>query len=301
MKIGVAGAGAVGCVFGGALSKAGHPVTFLARGAQLDAMKQRGLQINGENETYIVDGQFTEDPSDLAQSDLVLFSVKSNDTKSMAEFLNKELQTQSLVLTLQNGVDNEEVLKKVLGSERILSAATYVQAFVCSPGNVKQQGRIKLVLGELEKGAKSKCLQIIEVFNQAGIHTEYSPNIMEEKWNKLLWNVTFNPLSAIASVRIGEILDNEYLQNIAKDICLEAIQVAKRMNVPIENNKMAQIFRNAEFARGHQTSMLQDRIEGKRMEIESVCGYLLEKGMELRLPMPTLKTVYRLLKHIDQK
>jgi len=302
LKIGVAGAGAVGCVFGGSLFKAGHQVTFLARGDHFHAMKQHGLRVKGTSETYIVDESFTNDLTDLADSDVILFCVKSNDTKTVAVQLKEVLEKETLILTMQNGVDNEEVLTEIFGSHRVLSAATYVQAAISRPGIVTQQGGMRLVMGELDSHTREECSRIVQVFQQAGISTNHVSNILEKKWNKLLWNVTFNPLSAVMSVRIREILEDTYLYDIAESICSEAIKVAQNMGMTTDpKTTVERIFKNAEFAKDHQTSMLQDRLQGKKMEVESICGYIVKRGEELQVPTPTLKTIYRMLTFLDKK
>src|SRR5699024_123760 len=186
------------------------------------------------NELSQVDGSFTSNPDTLSESELVLYCLKSHDTRQMASELVKTLSGEASIVTMQNGIDNEEILSEVFGRERILSAETYVQAGLKRPGNVRQHGNISLVLGELDSQIKTQCSSIVQMFNEAGIRTKHADNIIRKKWNKLLWNVTFNPLSSIVSTRVGEILENGYLRNLAESICLEAISVAKEMGVSIE-------------------------------------------------------------------
>ncbi|MFC7062131.1 ketopantoate reductase family protein [Halobacillus seohaensis] len=302
MNVGIAGAGAVGCFFGGLLQNAGHHVTFLARGNHFDVMKKDGLFINREKDNLHITNRFTDQPSDLAQSDIVLFCVKSNDTTSMANQLRPILKKNALIITMQNGVDNEELLKDFFDIDRILSVVTYVQAFVDAPGKVRQQGRVKLVLGELDPSTTEECLAIIEQFQKAGIETIHSSNILEKKWNKLLWNVTFNPLSAASGARVGEILDDEPLRKTASSACSEVVQVAikKGINV-VPETTISTIFSHAELARDHQTSMLQDRLKGKSMEVESMCGSIVRQASDLGISTPTLQSIYSILNFINHQ
>ena len=194
------------------------------------------------------------------------------------------------------GVDNEEILCDTFGSHRVLSAATYVQAFLEAPG------KVKLLLGELDNITVNACLAVVETFQQVGINTKHVHNILEKKWKKLLWNITFNPLSAIVNAQVGQVLDDVYLNKTAACIAKEAIEVAIQIGIPIDfEQTFSQIFKNAENARTHQTSMLQDRLQGKRMEIETMCGFVAKKGAVLDVPTPTINTVYRLLKFLDQQ
>jgi len=302
MQIGIAGAGAVGCFFGGLLQQAGHKVTFVARGKHLKELQKNGLTINKDEDILHIDRTFTDDLIDLSECELILFCVKSNDTERMAKQLLPVINKNALILTMQNGVDNEEVLCNIFGSDRVLSAATYVQAFLEAPGKVRQQGRVKLVIGGLDNVTTQVGLAVAETFQQAGIETKQAHNVLEKKWKKLLWNITFNPLSAIVQAQVGELLDDEHLRKTAACISEEAIEVAIRAGISMDSEQtLSVIFANAEHARSHQTSMLQDRLQGKRMEVEAMCGYIVRRGAALDVPTPTINTVYSLLKFIDQK
>ncbi|MDQ0269788.1 ketopantoate reductase family protein [Cytobacillus purgationiresistens] len=300
MKIGVAGAGAVGSFFGGLLAKKGNEVTFLARGQHLKVMQEQFLTILKGEEKLLVKGTFTDHMPDLADADVVLFCVKSTDTIEMAKQLGSILKKDAIILTMQNGVDNEEVLSNLFGENRMLSAATYVQAALEKPGIVKQSGSFHLMIGELSSEGKDICEEVVQLFNAAGVDARYAPHILETKWSKLLWNATFNPLSAISGARIGEILDHVHLRRTAEMVCKEAIDVAIAKGLNIDSEKMMlTIFDRAEFARTHQTSMLQDRIKGKKMEVESMCGFIVKQAGAMSIHTPTLDAVYSVLKFID--
>ncbi|SFJ49178.1 2-dehydropantoate 2-reductase [Halobacillus dabanensis] len=301
MKIGIAGAGAVGCYFGGKLYEAGHEVTFLARGEHLKAMSQQGLSIQEENRDFSVDGFFTNDVTALADVELVLFCVKSSDTKEMAEQLQAVLDEKALVMTMQNGVENEEILIDVFGAERILSAVTYIQASVDEPGKIRQQGRVKLVIGELDPSTDIKS-GVVSLLQEADVDTVPSGNILAKKWNKLMWNATFNPLSALSGARVGEILDDDQLRQTAETICREVIDVAIHKGLPVDAEAtISQIFSRAEIARQHRTSMLQDRLRGKRMEVEAMCGYITKQGALYGLNTPAMQSIYSALNFVNQQ
>src|SRR5699024_4090785 len=115
----------------------------------------------------------------------------------MAKQLLPVINKNALILTLHHGVTNEEVLCNIFRSHRVLSAATYVQAFLEAPGKVRQRGRVRLVIGGLDNVTTKVGLAVGETFQHAGIETKHAENVLEKKWKKLLWNITFNPLSAI--------------------------------------------------------------------------------------------------------
>lgn len=299
MKIAVAGAGAVGGYFGAFLKKAGHDVTFLARGKHLEAMKKSGLKVIANGESMTVDGDFTDDLTSFLDAELILFCVKSTDTKETAEKIAELGNDHAVILTLQNGVDNEEVLSDIFGQERILSAATYISSHIEEPGVIHVDGVAKLVIGALHESLVSFRDNVAELFNEANIETLTKDSIMEAKWKKLLWNATFNPLAALSTATVGDILDNKELRETAENICREVLLIANKNGIPLKEKMFTITFKNAELARGHQPSMLQDRLNGKKMEIESLSGYFVKKGRQLGVETPAIQAIYSNLLYID--
>lgn len=301
MKIGIAGAGAVGCVYGAALAKAGYDVRFLARGPHLAAMQEDGLQMKTDDETYVIDGTFTDDFTTFRDVDLILFTVKSHDTEEMAEALQPVVKEDALMLTLQNGVDNETKLVEFFGKKRVLSAATFIQGNVTAPGVAELVGPTKMVLGALDDELTKAAQEITKIFQEAEIDAHFTDDIMEEKWRKFLWNITFNPLTALMEVRVGELLHNEQLYAVAEDIFLESLAVAQALEIDLDEADMRQaVFERNAGAEGHQTSMLQDRQRGRKMEVESLSGYIVRMGKKLNLETPVNKTIYHLLRYINE-
>ena len=301
MKIGVAGTGAVGGYFGGILQKAGNDVVFLARGESLDKMKEKGLTIESEAGSINVGDSFTERYDAFSEVELVLFCVKSTQTTEVATNLFPHLKKDCLILTLQNGVDNEEILSSIFGGNRVLSAATYIQAMVPELGVVKQIGvSPRLVIGAIDPGLSEKVMEISSLFQASGIDTFPSRDILKVKWKKLLWNVSFNPLTALIESRVSAIFEDEGIYQIAAKICQEAIAVARKSGLEIEEDFYEKIKIQGQLARDHQTSMLQDKLKGRAMELESICGYIVKKGKVLNVETPVLETVYHLLHYQEQ-
>lgn len=302
MRIGIVGTGAVGGYYGGHLVRAGNEVVFFARGDNLSVLQENGLTIESEVEHFHVQSTFTDDYQSFSTIDLLLFCVKSTATKEVAEKLLPFLKKDCLILTLQNGVENEEILASFYGKNRILSAAAYIQATVKEPGVVKQIGvPPRLVIGGLDESSTDIVQEIASLFNAANTDTFTSSDILEMKWKKLLWNVTFNPLTALVESKVGAIFDDEGLYTTAKSICNEALAVAKELGFAFDENFDEVIFKQGQFARNHQTSMLQDKLNGKAMELESICGYIVKKAKQLNVAIPVLETIYLLLKYQDKK
>ncbi len=299
LKIGIAGAGAVGGYFGACLKQAGHDVVFLARGRHLEEMQQSGLTIIGKDGEMTVDGIFTDDIAKFSDVELILFCVKSPDTRATAENIHALGNDDAMILTLQNGVDNEEILMEIFGEKRVLSAATYISSHVEKPGVIKQDGVVKLLIGALHESSASTCRHIANVLKEAGIDTAAVDNVMESKWKKVLWNATFNPLAALSKANVGEILDNHELRETAENICREVLEIANKCGIPLGEKMIEATFKKAEFVREHKPSMLQDRLNGKKMEVESLSGYFVKKGRALGIRTPTVQALYSSLLFID--
>ncbi|MED0717108.1 2-dehydropantoate 2-reductase [Aeribacillus composti] len=292
MKIAVAGAGAVGGYFGALLKKAGHDVVFLARGKHLEAMKKSGLVVKTNDQLLTIDGVFTDKIEDFADCELILFCVKSTDTESTAEQIASLQNDRAVVLTLQNGVDNEEKLAQILGGKRLLSAATYLSSHVEEPGVIKHSGRAKLVIGALDESLISFRDKVADLFRQAEIFVKTTDDIMLDKWKKLLWNATFNPLAALSKATVGEIMEHKELRKTAENACREVMRVANKIGIPLDEEMFYRTFANSGAALKHKPSMLQDRLKGKRMEIESLCGFIVKKGRQIGVETPVLQTLY---------
>ena len=173
MIIGVIGAGAVGGYCGAMLKRAGNEVIFMARGKHLDAMKERGLLIHCETGSFCVDGHFTNDVRDLSQADLLLFTVSSIDTRAIAEKLLPLLKADSIILTLQNGVDNEEMLTELFGKERVFSSAAYLNVSLEAPGVIRQQQLQSFMIGSLAETGKEQAEAMFIYFNKLDLNVIY--------------------------------------------------------------------------------------------------------------------------------
>lgn len=297
MKIGILGSGSVGSFFGSFLSEAGHDVTFIARGAHLAEMNKKGLLIKRDNEEITIHNTFTEDISTLAECELVLFCVKSGDTRETAEKLVGVLNKSAFVMSFQNGVSNEEVLVDVFGEDRVLSAVVFVQAAIKAPGVVEQHGSYGLVIGGLNDSGINAAENIATLLKDAGIPVKCTDQVMLRKWKKYLFSLLFNPLTAAIDKTIGEILEDPHLKKIARSIGLETIQVAALCGIPLTEKDIDQAFQNAELAKSHTTSMLQDIRNGKVTEADELVGYVLDKAKIHGLSIDTLKTIYFILKN----
>lgn len=300
MILAVVGAGAVGGYCGVMLKPFVNDVIFVARGNHLNAMRRNGLiihsDISGNRHIY---GNFTDDFKEITQADLILFTVNSIQTAETAKSMLPYLQTNSMILTLQNGVDNEGVLADFFGRDRVLSGAAYLNVKLVCPGVIKQENIQSFVIGHLSEKGQKYVEYLVDLFNKAGLDCKRSSSIVETKWEKFLINVTFNPLSALKMVTVGEILDDVDLRSYAQKILQEAVLIGRGLEINLKQEAINEVFSISELARSHKPSMLQHREQGKKMEVESLCGYLVRQAHALGIEAPVLEDIYQSLLSIN--
>jgi 2-dehydropantoate 2-reductase len=295
-KVAVVGAGAVGGYFGGMLARAGAPVVLIGRPLFVDAVKQNGLALYTLSFNETVKAEAASEIEAARGADIVLFCVKTTDTAETSRSLVPLLAPNAIVVSMQNGVDNVEQIRKASGIEA-LGSVVYVAASAPQPGTVKHVGRGDLVVGPRNERTE----RVAAVFERAGVGCKISDNLEGELWTKLIWNCAFNAISGLARARYGNIAGSEASWNVVKEVIQEVVDVAKAANVRlvgVENvhaavagaRKIAQQMPDAISSTG------QDMMRGKRTEIDSLNGYIARRGAELGVPTPVNRTLWALVK-----
>jgi 2-dehydropantoate 2-reductase len=298
MKVAVMGAGAVGGYLGARLQAGGADVHLIARGAHLDAVREHGLMIvtpEGERSTSLV--QATDDPASIGPVDLVLFLVKSYDTDSAARRLAPLIGAGTAVLSLQNGVDNEDRIGAVIGKDRVLGGAAYILAAIESPGVVRSN-EARLVLGELEPGPPTaRVLRFVEAANAAGgIDARASENVLLTKWEKYTLLVAFSAVTAATQLTVGDIRASEAASAMLRSIMAEAWSIGRALGVPLADDHVEKAHALVLAQRDDEgTSLRHDLLTGHRMELEALQGTLRRLGRETGIPTPWTDAAYAIL------
>ena len=278
MNILIFGAGAIGSIFGGLLSKKNN-VMLIGRKSHVSEIKKSGLVIDGKTNLKVKLDAETSVNNISSLPDLVILTVKSYDTTSAIKQVSKILNENTTVLSLQNGLDNIDKIKKIVDSKKIIAGVTTQGAFFSGSGYVKHTGIGTTILGEL-KGDKTKRINnIVNAFNDVGINTFYSNNIIEEIWIKGIVNSSINPLTTFFQCKNGYLLINPILENLIEKICEESTIIANAQGVNLSYSKM--IIKTKEVIRNtseNYSSMLQSYNKGKKTEIESINGKLIDIG-----------------------
>ena len=293
-KIAVMGAGAVGCYYGGMLARAGHDVTLIGRPNHVDAIQRDGLLLDTQTFKQHVRLQASAEPSAVAGATLVLFCVKSTDTESAAALMRPHLLPGTLVLTLQNGVDNALRLQAALPQQEVAASVVYVATEMAGPGHVRHHGRGELVIAASASSTAAAALLVA-----AGIPTEISSNVEGALWAKLILNCAYNALSAITRQPYGRLAQAQGVPGVLRDVVGECLAVAQADGITVPGDVAQAVERIAQTMPGQLSSTAQDLARGKRSEIDYLNGYVLRRGEALGVATPVNRVLWTLVKLIE--
>lgn len=296
LKVTVMGAGAVGCYFGGMLARAGHDVTLVARPAHVEAILRDGLRLETKTFDEHVRVRAVTEPGAAQAADVVLFCVKSMDTESAGRQLKPFLRPDTLVLCLQNGVDNADRLRAVLPEHAVAAAVVYVATEMAGPGHLRHHGRGELVI---EPAAASE--RVAQALRAAGVPTDISDNVRGALWLKLILNCAYNAVSAIAQRPYGENVQGEGVWDVMRDVVDECLAVAKAEGVSVPGDAHAAMRTLVQSMPGQYSSTAQDLARGKPTEIDFLNGYVVRRGQALGIPTPANRVLWALVKLIEGK
>ena len=300
MKIAVMGAGAVGGYFGALLHRGGLDVTLIARGRHLEAIKAHGLRIKSIQGDLTVPAKAVGDPSAVGPVDLILFCVKSYDTESAARQCLPIVPESTAILSLQNGVDNEEKIAMVAGGEKVLGGVAYIGAGISEPGVIVHTAEGRIVFGEMHGGISERVRRLEQTFRDAGFPAEVSSNIQAILWGKLCWNAAFNALNTLVGGEVRVLLERPETRTLTRQVMEEVRAVAIANGVLLSEDLVERLLTWTGTAAGTmKTSTRQDLEAGKRLEVEALNGTVVRKGEAAGVPTPFNFALYALLKSID--
>jgi len=310
MKIGIVGAGAMGGLFGGMLTGAGQEVWLI------DNHKDRAEKINRDGliietsrpphpkepkQETIVRIKATIDPSRVGSCDLVILSVKAYDTEEATRNSLPLTGDRTAWLTLQNGLGNIEKMAKIVGEKHVVAGVTYHGATVLEMGRIRHAGFGKTVVGEIGGRRTERIERIADTFNAAGIDTEVSSNIEGVLWGKLLINAVINPLTAIARVRNGQLLESPYLRDLMRLIVEEAMEVILQKKIRLPYKKILEkVEEQCRASSDNVSSMLQDILRKKRTEIDFINGAIVSEADKMGIRAPLNRTVCNIVKFLEE-
>lgn len=289
MRIAIFGTGGVGGYFGARLAAAGDDVTFIARGTHLTAMRERGLSIESpKGNLHLPAVQATDDPAAIGPVDVVLFTVKLYDVDQSAAQLKPLIGPDTVVITLQNGVDAVEMVGRHVGAEHVAGGAAYVVAVIDGPGRVRHTTADRLVFGESD-GRLSPRLQAFQAAGaRAGFVAELSPHVNVDLWVKFVRLGTWSGMTTVTRSPMGVIRSYPDLLDMMEQALDEAMAVGRARGITfpeglVEGTK--EMVRT--FPHGSKSSMLEDLERGRRLELPWLSGAIVRMGRESGVPTPT--------------
>jgi 2-dehydropantoate 2-reductase len=317
MKIAIIGAGAIGGYVGVKLALSGEDVTFIVRGANLEAIKKDGMKLIMEDGTEHVakNVKATNDYDEAGPQDVVILALKAHQVDAVANDVPKLFGPDTVVVTMQNGipfwyfhkhggphegqrvqsVDPTGLVSAKIPAERILGCVVYPASALIAPGVVKHIEGDRFPIGELDGTVTERAQKVSEAFIRAGFKSPILENIRAEIWLKLWGNLSFNPISSLSHSTLVDICQYPLSRELAGNMMIEAQRIANKLGiefrVPLEKR-----IRGAEKVGKHKTSMLQDVEAGRAPEIDALVGSVVELGRITNTATPHINSVYALVK-----
>jgi len=302
MRIAVMGAGAVGAYFGAKLATAANEVSFIARGAHLEAMQRHGLSIeSSDGNLQIRDAVFTAGPAVVGVVDMLLFCVKSYDTIEAAKTIAPLIGPRTQILALQNGIDNAEKIAQIAGNKSPLAGVVYIGAQLLRPGVIKHSAGGRIVFGELDGEVRETTRSVEQALSVAKIPCEISAEIRKAQWRKLLWNAPFCAISCLIRGTVKDIIESDSLRRLVIDCMLEVREAAAAHGIDLEPGLLDETLQFSRSLGDFKPSMLQDLEAGKPLEYEAFNGIVVDILRRAGRTAPTNQVFYGALKYLDEK
>ena len=301
MRIAVMGAGSVGGYLGGMLSRGGHDVSLIVRGAHLEAIRANGLRVVRDHEEFTVPCLATDAPSDVGPVDVALLTVKTYQNAVAVPSMAPMVGPETTVLCLQNGVDSYLAPASVFGGEKVMAGAVYIEAGREGPGVVRQSGDVvRVVFGEPDGSLSDRGRAIEQSLIGSGVPAEFTGDLRTGLWSKFLFIATMAGTTAMARERLADLMPRPEWRNVVVG-CLREIEASGRangVNFPdhIHETTLAYIEENLDDL---QASLHTDVMAGRPLELETFAGAVARAGRAVGVPTPINDVIYAMLKPLE--
>ena len=302
------GAGGIGCYYGARLQLQGHQVCYLARGEHLQALQEHGLQVSHQDLTFsepveAVDLETLKKDHSCTNYDLILLTLKAGSTTSILTQLKPWLSTSDTpVLSLQNGVDNEPMIEQVLNRQRTLGGlAVRIGGHIIAPGKIEATGPAQVVFGSWPNHNSAEVFNpaalalFADAFNNAGIPARISNDIRHELWRKLLINNGVNPLSALTHLDTRSLTSHPTYGKTVYRMMQEVAAVSQADGVELSQQDIDEMFELISNFDAIKTSMLVDKEKSRPLELDGISGAVIKRAQQLAIDVPNTELVHALL------
>jgi 2-dehydropantoate 2-reductase len=298
VRIAVMGTGGVGGYFGARLAAGGHDVGFVARGRQLAALRAGGLRVLSPlGELHLPEVRATADPAELGEVDVVLFGVKLWDTEAAAEQVRPLVRGDTAVVSFQNGVVKDDVLRRVLGPAHVLGGVCYIAATIAEPGVIRHSGTMqKLVFGEYDGTVSQRVAALRDACLDGGIDVEVGADIERAVWEKFVFLVGLSATTSLVRSPIGPIREHPQARAFLRDVMDEVVRVARAQGVALPEDYADDRMAFVDTLPALMTSsMHNDLISGNRLEVGWLSGDVVDRGRQVGEATPANRAVADLL------
>jgi 2-dehydropantoate 2-reductase len=297
MRIAIVGAGALGLYYGAMLQRGGNDVRFLLR-RDYQTIREKGLRVESvQGDFHLAPVQGYLSPAEIGPVELVLVGLKTFANHRFGELITPLVGAETMILTLQNGLGNEEELAALFGAERVLGGVAFLCANRGEPGVVRHLGAGRVLVGEFLRGGSVRAERLAALFRGAGVECQAVADLLKARWEKLVWNIPFNGLCALLDKTVADLLHREAARTLVREIMLEVISAANTQGLT-EALDASFADRMVDFSAGlgpYRPSMQIDREEGRELELDAIFARPLAAGKGKGVAMPRTAMLHAML------
>jgi 2-dehydropantoate 2-reductase len=295
-RIAIVGAGGVGCYYGTFFIKAGYDIELMARGAHLNAMQSTG-SLNFKSRLYGNEIVPVKAVSDLnGEYDIIIYAIKSQDTEIVCAETAKHLKKDGYAISFQNGIENPSILERYFGKDRVLAASLYIGVWIEAPGVVNHTALGRITFGAFSPESKKHEADFETILKKSGLEYAVQENIKHMLWRKLVWNIAYNPLSALLESRCGKMALDPETFALMQEMVKETVAAAKLEGVEITEKEWQSVIAYQTSLDDYKTSMLIDVQKGRSPEIDGIMLPVISRLKAAGIGAPRCETVYTALK-----
>lgn len=302
-SIAIIGAGALGGYYGARLAQHGYPVYFLLR-SDYETVQRNGLIVEScAGHFRLSPDQLNvyNDPRQMPKADLVLVTLKTTANDQFEPLIRPLLKEDTAILTIQNGLGNEDRLAELFGAQRVLGGMAFVCINRTAPGIISHTAHGIIRLGEFNSGPSERATRIAEMFKASHVQCEVLADLKFGRWSKLVWNIPFNGLGAVLDLTTDRLLDNEHGLHLVRELMTEVTAAAAAQGACLPADIIDVNIRNTREMGAYRSSMQIDRQERRPMEIESILGEPLRQARRAGVNTPKLEMLYQSAWLIDRQ
>jgi 2-dehydropantoate 2-reductase len=296
MKFVMMGSGGVGGYYGARLQQAGHDVVFVARGAHAQAMREKGLTIRSAElgDARLAKAHVVEDPRQAGAPDVVVVAVKLWDSESAAQQIRPIVGAQTTAVSLQNGVDKDEILARAIGREHVIGGVTHIAAVIAEPGVIAHTGKLqKVTLGELEGKSTGRVDRIVQALKDAHVDALASDEIAKVTWEKFVFLTALSGVTALTRKPVGAVREHPATRALLLDALAETAAVARAEGVALDEGLPQKLLQMMDGLNPAMTSsMAQDLSRGRPLELEWLSGAVVKRARKHGLATPAHRAIY---------